>query len=54
MTRSAVLGSSAAACSSSSNTEGVFITAIASVRTWRWPPESWPARAARRVSNPRP
>ena len=52
-TLEAVLGSRAAVCSSSSSRRGLVSVAISRVSAWRWPPESRPTLALRRVSRPR-
>ena len=53
-TFSAVAGSKAAVCSSSSSSLGVTRVAISRVSAWRWPPESRPTGCFMRSSNPRP
>ena len=51
-TFSAVFGSRAAVCSSSSRSFGLAIVAIKRVSAWRWPPESRPTFDSRRSSRP--
>ena len=51
-TLSAVTGSSAAVCSSSSSSSGVTMVAMSSVSAWRWPPESRPTGVFMRSSSP--
>ena len=51
-TKAAVLGSSAAVCSSSSRMREGCRLAISRLTAWRWPPESRPMRSARRFSSP--
>ncbi|KAG1316741.1 hypothetical protein G6F63_015944 [Rhizopus arrhizus] len=53
-TKSAVRGSSAAVCSSSSRMRDGCKAAISRLTAWRWPPDKRPMRSVRRFSNPRP
>ncbi len=51
-TKAAVLGSSAAVCSSSSRMRLGCSEAISRLTAWRWPPDSRPMRSASRFSRP--